>query len=538
MKKKSDTNFKSLLFVICIIIAVAFLIQLGVDAFQLDSPTGAAITVYELKDTLASIIGPPTTGTKIVTGANPTQTASKIADFLASDYVLCGNSQIDAGEDCEPSIIFSNTEGVIISIKCGNCKFIGDGHATNVDSQTGLMEECDPGAVDFIPLIAPVNSCSNNGVCQTDGKCPAGTHSTNLCRYGIYAAIPAGTVSYPYRYAAGNTICESGESASSFDCANPRMECGVSMLEESLAEGGSRDEVINGFAQEYGMPADFARAVLDAKSIRTQHDALLSDDSVFTLYATNHSNSSILLGFLDLMYSNSLYNNPIEGVRVYISTSSTDWIWYVGNILFRLNLYEGYGVPALTLQQKVAGNAVLSAYLTHFGSDVPPPLGSVCGNNMIDSGEQCDDGNTNNGDGCSSTCQTEPATPLCGNNIVDFSEQCDDGNTNNGDGCSSTCQTEPATPACGDMICDSGETFTNCPSDCSPVCGDSLCEFGEGSFNCPSDCQPVCGNFICDVGENFLSCTADCPPSCGNQICEAVESNLVNGVRVCQYDCP
>lgn len=31
----------------------------------------------------------------------------------------------------------------------------------------------------------------------------------------------------------------------------------------------------------------------------------------------------------------------------------------------------------------------------------------VCGNHVIESGEQCDDGNTQNGDGCSSVCQTE-----------------------------------------------------------------------------------------------------------------------------------
>lgn len=30
-----------------------------------------------------------------------------------------------------------------------------------------------------------------------------------------------------------------------------------------------------------------------------------------------------------------------------------------------------------------------------------------CGNSVIESGEQCDDGNTTNGDGCSSTCQSE-----------------------------------------------------------------------------------------------------------------------------------
>ena len=35
----------------------------------------------------------------------------------------------------------------------------------------------------------------------------------------------------------------------------------------------------------------------------------------------------------------------------------------------------------------------------------------VCGNSIIESGEQCDDGGTVSGDGCSSTCQTEVTTP-------------------------------------------------------------------------------------------------------------------------------
>lgn len=34
-------------------------------------------------------------------------------------------------------------------------------------------------------------------------------------------------------------------------------------------------------------------------------------------------------------------------------------------------------------------------------------VGAVCGNSIIETGEQCDDGNTVSGDGCSSTCQTE-----------------------------------------------------------------------------------------------------------------------------------
>jgi len=38
-------------------------------------------------------------------------------------------------------------------------------------------------------------------------------------------------------------------------------------------------------------------------------------------------------------------------------------------------------------------------------------IGPVCGNGVVESGEQCDDGNTNSGDGCSATCQTEAPPP-------------------------------------------------------------------------------------------------------------------------------
>lgn len=42
----------------------------------------------------------------------------------------------------------------------------------------------------------------------------------------------------------------------------------------------------------------------------------------------------------------------------------------------------------------------------------------VCGNNIIETGEECDDGNTESGDGCSSTCQTEEEEPPGGGGEV------------------------------------------------------------------------------------------------------------------------
>ena len=44
---------------------------------------------------------------------------------------------------------------------------------------------------------------------------------------------------------------------------------------------------------------------------------------------------------------------------------------------------------------------------------LPPP--QICGNGLLETGEQCDDGNTNSGDGCSSTCQIESPNNPKGN---------------------------------------------------------------------------------------------------------------------------
>ncbi|HEX2691244.1 MAG TPA: hypothetical protein VHN14_31745 [Kofleriaceae bacterium] len=45
---------------------------------------------------------------------------------------------------------------------------------------------------------------------------------------------------------------------------------------------------------------------------------------------------------------------------------------------------------------------------------------------------------------CTQNCGVaEPAAPVCGNAAVEAGEQCDDGNTTSGDGCSSSCQLEP-----------------------------------------------------------------------------------------------
>jgi len=65
----------------------------------------------------------------------------------------------------------------------------------------------------------------------------------------------------------------------------------------------------------------------------------------------------------------------------------------------------------------------------------------TCGNGELQEalGEECDDGNTVDGDGCSADCRLE----YCGDGIINnIDEECDDGNNVDGDSCSSSCEVE------------------------------------------------------------------------------------------------
>jgi len=59
---------------------------------------------------------------------------------------------------------------------------------------------------------------------------------------------------------------------------------------------------------------------------------------------------------------------------------------------------------------------------------------AVCGNAATEGFEECD-----GGPNCNADCTR---VPVCGDGFIDAPETCDDNNTTNGDGCSSTCQLE------------------------------------------------------------------------------------------------
>jgi fibro-slime domain-containing protein len=229
------------------------------------------------------------------------------------------------------------------------------------------------------------------------------------------------------------------------------------------------------------------------------------------------------------------------------------------------------------------GSGGFTISITIADAGIDRPGGGNCGDGVIERSEQCDDGNTESGDGCSRICQIEnnyecpeqgkPCINLakCGNGILTSDETCDDGNTQSDDGCSDDCKTlepgwqcrvpgKPCTPRCGDGTISGTENCDDGNADSGDGCS-ATCHLEIG-FKCdgkPSKCtKTTCGDGKkegaegCDDGNAmpFDGCSADCQkePNCSGESCtsecgdgivmneECDDSNAASGDG-CSKDC-
>jgi fibro-slime domain-containing protein len=164
----------------------------------------------------------------------------------------------------------------------------------------------------------------------------------------------------------------------------------------------------------------------------------------------------------------------------------------------------------------------------------------VCGDGKRGPGEACDDANTMGGDGCSADCHVVEIGYrcaaeglacirhyVCGDGSPDANEGCDDANRMSGDGCSDRCRIELG------FKCD------GMPSACSATtCGDMVQEGAEscddGNTLAFDGCSPDCrAEPTCETGE---ACSAQCGDGIvfGDEQCD--DGNLRNGDG-CSAEC-
>lgn len=179
---------------------------------------------------------------------------------------------------------------------------------------------------------------------------------------------------------------------------------------------------------------------------------------------------------------------------------------------------------------------------------------ALCRDGLLDTGEECDDRNAVDGDGCDSNC----TVTRCGNGIATTGEECDDG------GDSPVCDLDCTLAVCTDgrlnpfttEQCDDGNALNRdaCDNECTrkPACGNGIREDGEecddgnhlNDDGCGSACvREACGDVNGEVRciacvaprvpkETFGACT--CPPGFEtvNQKCVDIDE-CATGLSAC-----
>jgi cysteine-rich repeat protein len=167
-------------------------------------------------------------------------------------------------------------------------------------------------------------------------------------------------------------------------------------------------------------------------------------------------------------------------------------------------LAAGVALPAACGGGGTGGSSGGSTSSGTGGAGGLPP--GDCGNGHVDGAEECDDGNADDTDDCTTTCKI----PRCGDGFVQSGEECDDGNFDDGDACVAGC----VNAGCGDGLlhkgvedCDDGnqDNGDSCSSDCKAGQG-----CGNGTVEPPEECDD--GN-----SSNADACLTSClKATCGD----------------------
>lgn len=208
---------------------------------------------------------------------------------------------------------------------------------------------------------------------------------------------------------------------------------------------------------------------------------------------------------------------------------------------------------------------------------------AICGDGDVEAGEECDDVNLVDDDGCSSACLIEDGwacfgspsqcVGICGDEFIVGNEQCEDTNTESGDGCYCGITEDGFLCSTTALVCND---INECASGNGPCATGATCSNTFGSYFCtctdgyaavddgcededecsigscsPGACQNTDGSYQCECGTGyqwnttiycddvdecgpgFLSCSryANCTNTVGNYSCQCNDGFVGNGTQ-------
>jgi hypothetical protein len=394
----------------------------------------------------------------------------------------CGNGIIEPGEDCDDS---NTNNGDCCDF---NCQFepaespCPDGDLCNGDETCDGEGSCQAGT----PIVCDDDlACTGIETCDPIDGCQLGTPVE--CLPGEVCEEPDGICVTPPECTT-DADCEDGLFCTVNTCDTETGTCGAVTACPPAVEGCV---IINDSCdEENDTCVDFA------------DDTLCIDDSLCTVDTCN-----ITTGLCD--------NTPVDCSDGVDCTDDT--------------CDEGTGEC-----MRIPNN------------DNCPDDGFFCtgqeicdpGTGCVSEGDPCPEGTVCNDN--SETCDVETD---CGNETVEPGEECDDGNTLDGDCCSANCTFEPEGNSCADELfcngeetCDgAGECLAGTEVDCSDDVNctiDSCDEINDecvntpNDNNCPDDGLFCNGQEICDPVDGCVSSGDPCFGEFCNEdedICEPVE---------------
>ena len=473
--------------------------------------------------------------TQPATAQTPTPTPAKL-------FLDCGNGVIDAGEDCDDGGICIG--GANAGTTCftdadcssGRCTtFGGDGCAANCTSESDVVVNFVPGQV-LGQGIAPGTSGAvvhgevitiplplSGGETLTIGKPRGGQIPITIraatvrsgpidllgacaCLRAVVAKTCGGTLFEPDGVTL-STDCTPGFTAGDSVCAG-KNPCAFVHGPGNSATGVVRCDFLSPLDLSYTQDSGGSGGVPGPPLITFTGSGTAGSAVVFNAEATGVVNGACTGSTPEYGPDGQFCTDDdpqsargLPAVLPFTTGTATGELFNVNrHDGANVGPFSGSGLPfsCTALAGGSAAQAVLAGAFTALNQgpgDVVVTIQEVleaapCGNGILDPGEQCDDGNLVDGDGCDSNC-----TPTgCGNGVVTTGEQCDDGNTTDGDCCSTTCQLETDGGPCDDQ---NGCTRTDTCS--AGVCtgGDPVICLDDGDVcNGPESCDPATGGCV------------------------------------------
>ena len=161
-----------------------------------------------------------------------------------------------------------------------------------------------------------------------------------------------------------------------------------------------------------------------------------------------------------------------------------------------------------------------------------------CGDGAISSGEECDDDDTESGDGCDEDCVVEDGWECsgapsqcertCSNGSIDPGEECDDGDAQSGDGCSAICDVEPGWECTGVPSVCTAIACTLVPQNGCPA--NKACDL-TAALNGDTECRDVTGN-----GTSDSLCNATVTSCSAGYTCVEIDNDTAGCMKYCGGD--